>query len=142
VTLRQSYQGLLELLEGAVGLHADAFGVEAYVGGHLVVAAARGVQLPGHLAQNGGQAALHGHVDVLVGHIPDELAGLDFLEDLAEPVHQLLRLLGGDDPLAAQHAGVSDAAGDILGIEAAVKGQGRAELLHQPVGVLGKAASP
>jgi len=75
---------------------AVALGVSAHeerhVGGHLVVAGARGVELAAHRAHDLGEAALDRHVDVLVLRADLEAVLLDLDPHLAEPALELREL--------------------------------------------------
>ena len=64
---RPCEQGLLEAEEAHGDGHQLTFAPQSQIGGHLVVAAAGGVQLPAGRPGEFGDAALDGGVDVLVG---------------------------------------------------------------------------
>ena len=67
--------------------------VQAYVHGHLVVAAATGVDLLPEIAQRLGETPLHGHVDVLVGLLDGKVAclrGGDHLRELRAHARRLV----------------------------------------------------
>ena len=67
--------------------------IEVQIESHLVVAAAPGVNFPGHRARDLGQSPLDGHVDILVLEPPREDALPDLLRDLGQraPVARLPR---------------------------------------------------
>ena len=75
------------------------------------------MQLAGDVADLLGEARLDVHVDVFELRTQDEFAALVLVEDLVEAAFDLLRFAGGDDVLAAEHAGVGDRRLDILGQE-------------------------
>ena len=73
-------------------------GVEAEVGGDLVVAAATGVELGPHVAGDLGDPALDGGVDVLVAGLEDEDPRRQLLLHPVERGEQDGGLLGVEDP--------------------------------------------
>ncbi len=118
-----------------VGGHA--LGVQARVGGDLVVAAAARVEARPGGTDSLGEHALDGHVDVLVLDAPLELARLNLAEYLGEARLDRICVGLGDDALLCEHAGVRDRAADVLGPHALVDRQRGAELLQErPRGLL------
>ena len=90
--------------EGRQPLLVDGHGcpqIELQVEGHLVVAAAPGVDLSGHRPRYLGQSSLDGHVDVLVLEPPREDTRLHFAGDLGERAEKLVTLTLSDHPIAA-----------------------------------------
>ena len=109
---------------------------------HLVVAAAAGVQLFAHVADDLGEAGLDVHVHVFQRRFPDKGAGFDLLLHGIETVDDLFGLVGRDDALTAQHAGMGLGTADVLGIEGAVIGLGIGIGGHGFSGAFGEAAAP
>jgi hypothetical protein len=91
------------------------------VGGHLVVARARGVQLPPHRAGDLGDAALDRHVDVLVVVAEGEAPLVELASDLVERREQLVAVAGLDDALLREHAHVRPRLGDVVRAQAPVE---------------------
>ena len=116
--------------------------IEAEVGGHLVVAAASGVQTLARLADALGEEGLDVHVDVLVVQRELHLLVLDVLQNGLQALHNLLRLVLFNDALTAQHGGVGNGATDILFIEAGVKGDGGVEVIDLCIRFLLEASCP
>ena len=77
-----------------------------HVGRHLVVARARGVQLPAHGAGDLGHPPFDRHVDVLVVLGERERAVTELALHLIERVVKLVAVLLGDDPLRREHRGM------------------------------------
>ena len=116
--------------------------IEAEVGGHLVVAAAGGVQALARVADALGEQGLDVHVDVLVVQGELHLVRLDVGQDGLEPGDDLLGLVLLNDALPAQHGRVGDGAGDVLAVHPGVKGDGGVEVIYQGIGFLLKPAGP
>ena len=110
---------------------------ERDVGGHLVVARARGVQpaadRPGEL----GEPPLDGHVDVLVVGREREAALAQLGLDRVQAGQQRVAVLVRDDPLRGQHARVRARLRDVVGPQAPVEADRRVEGLEG--GILGLA---
>ena len=81
--------------------------VQLHVQRHLVVAAAAGVDLAAHRSHHLGEAAFHGHVDVLVTEVPGEVTGLQFGLHTVQTLEEDLDFRGRQDPDSPQHAYVS-----------------------------------
>ena len=107
------------------GLH----GVEAHVGGDLVVAGTGGVELAGNVADFFLEARFDVHVDVFQFGTPGEGSGFDFLVDVEEAAADGFGVFVGNDALFGEHSGVSDGAANVLAIEAAVVVDGDGILL-------------
>ena len=71
--------------QGRANLFPAIAAKQAQVGGYLVVAAAAGVQLIRHGADQFLQAALDSHVDILIVVAESELAGGQFLPYALQP---------------------------------------------------------
>ena len=101
-------EGLLEVDGGFDGLPACFHGVEAHIGGDLVVAGAGGVKLPGNVADLLFEAGLDIHVDVFEFRTPGEGVFLDFLPDAEEAAADGFGLFLRDYALLGKHEGVGD----------------------------------
>src|SRR5690606_3039089 len=94
---------------------------QADVGGHLVVAAASGVQfLAGH-ADAVGQARFDVHVHVFQIDAPVEGAGFDLSLNVLQVGDDLVALVGAQHAGLFQHGGVGDGAHDVVTVEALVE---------------------
>ena len=87
---------------------------QAHIQGHLVVAAAGGVQALARVADAGGQFPLHKGVDVLGVGVDGESAGVQVRQDGFEARDDLLAFAFVDDAALPQHGGVGHAALDVL----------------------------
>ena len=96
-----------------------------HVGGDLVVARARRVELAADRADDLGQPPLDGHVDVLVGVEEPELVGVELGLDAIEPVEQLVAVGLGDDPHRGEHRRVGAGLLDVVGIEPPIEADRR-----------------
>ncbi len=109
--------------------------VHGEIGHHLVVARARGVQPPAHGPCDLGQAALDGHVDVLVPGRELEAVLAQLLLDRVKSRQQRLQVLGGDHAALGQHPRVRPRGRHILRPQAAIEADRGVEALEG--GVLG-----
>src|SRR5258706_2690481 len=142
LALRALDQRAAQLREGRAQLERTR-GQPGQEGGRdLVVAAAAGVQLPGNRPDDLERAPLGVRVHGLEGGVEREAAALELLRDLLEPLHELLGLARLENPVAAQHARVSDAAAHVLAEQRAVDVHGGREALHACVGRLREAPAP
>src|SRR5437763_1874767 len=107
-----------------------------------IAAAAAGVELPADGAEELRQPPLDRHVDVLVGAKKAEAAGVELAAHAREPALEAGALAPGEKPRAHQRARMSHAAGDVVRVEAAVKGQGGGEGFGRGGGRRGEASSP
>jgi hypothetical protein len=107
--------------------------VQTQVGRDLVVAAARGVQALSVLADQLGQAALDGHVDVLVLRTRDEGALVELARDLAQARDDAAHGLGRQDAGVTEHLRVRDRADDVLGPQALVHLEGAVDGVERGV---------
>ncbi len=121
--------GLLEVQDLARDLTDLPAQVQPQVHGHLIVAAAGGVQALAGRADALGEQGLHVHVDVLV--VCGELhpARLDVRQDGRQALLNLPVVLRGDDAAVREHPGVGHAALDVLLVEPRVKVDGRVEVV-------------
>ena len=115
---------------------------EADVQGHLVVAAAAGVQPLACVPDPGGEGLLHKGVDVLGVGVDLQLARGQIIGDGGQPPQDGLAVGLRDDALPGQHGGVDAAALHVLGNHPLVKPDGRVEIIDAGVHRLGKAAFP
>jgi hypothetical protein len=88
------------------------------------------------------QAPLDAGVDVLIGNGKGEIAVIDLREDLPESALECRGVLGADDPLLAEHAGVRDRPADILAYQAHVERDRGVERLEATVGCLSEPSAP
>ena len=86
------------------------------------------------------EGALHGHVDVLVVHVPLKRTGVNLALNLQQASLDLLRVLLRDDTLSGKHLRVRDGSGDVLRVHALVVLERRAKLLRELAHSLLKAA--
>ncbi len=77
---------------------------EAEIGRDLVVAAARGMQPAGRVADQLGEPRLDVEMDILERGLEFEAARLDLLEDVVQARLDGRAVLGGDQALVDQHA--------------------------------------
>ena len=124
--------------------HLDqlALAPQAQVGGHLVVAAAGGVQLGARRAGELGDAALDRGVDVLVRLDEHERTVADLALDLIERGEHRVALVVRDQPDPGEAAHVGARAGDVVAPEAAVERQARRVRHQRCVGAAFEAAVP
>jgi hypothetical protein len=115
---------------------------EAEIGRHLVVAAARGVQPAPGLADARDQPGLDIGVDVLERGIEGERPLGDRLGDLGESGADRRLVLGGDDSHRGEHAGMGEAAFDILPPEPLIEPDRGIDRLHHGCGTGGKSSAP
>ncbi len=115
---------------------------QADIGGHLVVAAAAGVQAFAGVADQRGEAFFDIEVDIFVLQRPGELAALDFVAHLPEPALDVGEVIGADDALARQHPGVRQRAADVLCRHALIEEDGCGVTHHQCRYRFGKSAGP
>ena len=92
-----------------------------HVGGHLVVARARGVELPAHRPGDLGQAPLDRHVHVLVAGSHLEAVLVDLLAHLGQAALERGQVLLRDDPAARQHARVRERLLEVVGRQPVVE---------------------
>ncbi len=115
---------------------------EAEVGGDLIVAGARGVQLARDGADAVAQGRLDVHVDVLAVLPPLEGARADVLQDAAQALLDGGDLLGSEDARAPEHRDVREAAANVLLGEPLVEGDAGVEALDEAVGRFLEASAP
>jgi hypothetical protein len=115
---------------------------QADVGGHLVVAAAAGVQFLAGDADAVGQARFDVHVHVFQVDAPVELAGLDFALDGLQAIDDAVALGIGQHADLGQHGGVGDRAHDVVAVQALVESDGGGEAGDEGVDGFTEAAAP
>ena len=86
---------------------------QAHIGGHLVVAAAPGVQALARITHQSGQARFDVQVHIFQVQLPSKSAGFDLLGDLRHAALNVGQVAGTDDVLSGQHLSVGQAAGDV-----------------------------
>ena len=116
--------------------------VHAQVERHLIVAAARGVELFSYIAHALGQHLLDEHVDVLAAHVEFQRAGIQIVQNPLQRVDERRRVLLRNDALCAEHRRVRHAALDILPVHFTVKPDGRVEIIRNRIGYAGGPAGP
>ncbi len=115
---------------------------EPQVGGHLIVAAAGGVQLAAGIANPLSEHRLDVEMDVFASCGERKAALSDLAANLGQRRHDLLSLVGGDDAAGGKHRGMGCGAGDVVLGEATVVGNALGERLHPLIGGYGKHAAP
>ena len=126
----------------AVEVIDDAPDIQPEIGGHLIVARARGVQLARNRPDQLLEPRLHRHMDVFIFAAELEAALLDLGTDGIEPRDDGLGLLVRENAAGAEHVGMGLACADILGVEAPVEGYGGVDFLHDLGGLRFEAAAP
>ena len=116
-------QHVLQRDDGPSDVAELALHVQAQRGGHLVVAAAPGVELGARRPGQLGHAPLDGGVDVFVGGFERELALFQLGLDLLERVEHRGGLLGGEDAGAHEPAHVRPRARHVVSSQAMVERQ-------------------
>ena len=108
----------------------------------MIVAAAAGVQFAGYGADQFGQAALVGGVNVLVARFDFELFSAPLAGNLFETGDDLFGFVRGKQSGSGQSLGVGLAAADIGLPEAPIERDRRVELFHQGIERVAEAPSP
>ena len=116
--------------------------VQERVGDDLVVAAARRVQAPAGVADQLGEAALDGRVDVLVAGREGERAVAELAGDPLQALVDGGGVLGRDDPRRAEHPGVRARGGHVLRPHAPVDRQRGVDAVEGLVRAGAEAAAP
>jgi hypothetical protein len=135
----QRHLQLLEQVANQVNLAAQP---QAHIGGHLVVAAAAGVQALAGVAHQLGQARLDVQVHVFQIQLPFEAARFDLGRDLRHAALDGGVVGGRDDALRSQHVGVRQAARNVGLPQALVKKHAGGVALDQVAHGLGKQCGP
>src|SRR5438128_2282814 len=118
------------------------FEIETLVQGDLIVARATRVELAADLADQLLEPALHVHVDVFELRAEGERAGGELPPHRLESPHDRVALGRGEEPRSAERLRPRDAARDVVGPEALVKGERRGEALGARIGGLREAPRP
>ena len=100
---RPRHQRDLQSTQRRVRRKAGLAHPELEIGRHLIVAAARGVEATCRRADQFGQTAFAGHVDVFEVPVLGNAIGLILRSDLIEPRRNRCRILRRHDALLAQH---------------------------------------
>ena len=135
-------QGTLEAVNQADDRIHGIAGIEAHIGGDLIVATAGGVELGTRGADALGQLRFDVHVHVFEGFLPLEVAAFDLALEAEQACFDLRLLVGREDAGFHQSLGMGDAAADVLRVEPPVKGHGFAITLYELAGGLGETAFP
>ncbi len=115
---------------------------QADIGGHLVVAAAAGVQLLAGDADAVGQACFDVHVHVFEVDAPVELAGFDFALDGLQAINDGVALGIAEHADLRQHGGMGDRTHDVVAVQALVEIDRGGETGDEGVDGLTEAAAP
>ena len=103
-----------QLTDLAVQLRQRALEPEAYAGRRLVVAGARGVELPPGVAELLGQPCFDRHVQIFVSRVGAPLPRRQLAADPLETTHERFRFLLRDQAALAEHRRVGDRPVDLL----------------------------
>jgi len=117
VSVGQIYQYALQLQNMPDGVNDRISRKEPDIERHLVVAAARGMQFFPHVTDLLNQAGFDINMNVFQFRFELESALGDLFPDAAQARYDFITFGGRDDALFGQHAGVRDAAGDIIRIQ-------------------------
>ena len=104
---------------------------QTHIGGHLVVAAAPGVQAFACVAHQLGQACFDVEMHIFEFQLPLKLTALDVLADLLEAALDVGQVLRADDGLGLQHLGMGQAALYVGAPQALVEKHAGGVALHQ-----------
>jgi serine protease Do len=135
-------QGLLQVHQQTTDQVDLTAQPQAHIGGHLVVAAAAGVQALAGIAHQLGQARLDVQVNVFQVQLPVEGAGLDLGADLGHATLDGGQVIRPDDALGGQHVGVGQGARDVGQPKALVKEHAGGVALDQIAHRLGEQRRP
>ena len=116
--------------------------IHAQIDRDLIVARARGVQLFARRTEALCQLLFDEHMNVFRLGIDRQLALVDVVEYCGKFACDLLCVIGGNDPLPAQHRDVRDAAGDVLTVHRAVERHRTVEVVDPRVELFGEPALP
>ena len=129
VALGAVEQGLAKFAERLADLKQSRPAVHLAVGGHLIVARARGVQPAAHLRPRAlAQIRLDIHVDIFQLALQFEAPVLPGRLCLLQPTQDLAQILLRDDPTFRKHDGMGLAAPDVLKHHGPIGGGGLGEL--------------
>src|SRR5205085_192774 len=135
-------EGGLHVAQPAVDVVHGVADPKLDVGGHLVVAAAAGVELAADVAEALDEGALDVGVNVFQLYREGELAAVDLALDVVQGGHDLSGLVGAEQADLGEHAGVGLAGADVVGVQAAVEADRLGEGLDAVVGLAAEAAAP
>ena len=142
VLLCQIAQGMQQLCGQTADLSHFLPQIQPDIQCNLVIPGTSGVEPLAHIPQPLGQLCLHEHVDILRRGIQLQFPGFQIRQDPLQPLYDLPAVLFRDDAAVPQHGGVGDAAGDILLVHSAVKGDGGIEGVDGFVNLLGESSCP
>jgi hypothetical protein len=103
------------------------------IGGHLIVAAAAGVQLPADIAEAVDERLLDVHVNVFELHFEWEIAGFDLSANLLQPAANLFALGVADKSDLCQHVCMGNRPGYVVRVEPMIEADAFGELLDAAV---------
>ena len=112
------------------------------VGGHLVVPAARSMQLAADIADPIDQRGFDVHVDVFALQDERECASFDLGPNFRQSSHNLLAFVIGDQTDVREHPGMGGRPNHVVLKEPTVKGDRFRELFDPTVGFFAKSAAP
>ena len=115
---------------------------QAEIGRHLVVARPRCVKPAGRVADHIGQPRLDIHVNIFEFGLEIEIPALNFVPDRGQTATNRSHVRAGQNARIAQHPGVRNRSGDILGIERLVKADGSVNSFHKRIGRCGEPSTP
>ncbi len=115
---------------------------QAYVKGHLVVAAAAGVQAFAWVSQSGGQFLLHEGMNILGVRVDSQHTAVYIAAYLFKLRAYFIALVHVDNALPPQHCGVGNTALYVLAVHTAVKGYAGVEIVGPGICLFFKAALP
>ena len=116
--------------------------VKPEVDRHLVVAAARGVQLLADIAHPLCELRLHEHVDIFRNGVDGESTACDIIQNGAKPGCDHIPLRVGQDARMRKHRHMRERPGDILPEHARIEGDGRVEIVHVRIKLFLEAPCP
>ena len=127
---RLGHEGKLQLFDLAIKSVQHVAHIEPEIGGHLVVARARGVEAPCGRADQFGQPGLDIHVNILQGPRKRERALINFSLDCGQTLPNFCSIGLRDDAGGRQHVAMGQGACYILCSEAFVEINGGIDFRH------------
>ena len=142
VSLTPIDEGSLEFDQQSVEHRQRIAHVQLEVRRHLIVPAARRVQLAPHVTDTGDQGRLDVHVDVFEFRLPRHLASRDLLANVVECLDDLAALVVGEQPDFREHSRVSLRSPNINRRETTVEADRLRKLLDPRIRPLVKRTTP
>jgi hypothetical protein len=115
---------------------------ELYIGGHLIITAAPGVQLAANIAQLLDERRLDVHVHIFALEEEGKPARFDLSLNFRQTSHNLLALFTSDQTNPFEHPGVGRGTLDIVPEKTMVKGDGLREPFHAEISFSPETATP